>query len=61
MYQFSTKQGKKFYTFYSPSEIINFYCFDCFDNFGNSKVVETKEINYSSFKYEKCFCEYENQ
>ena len=57
MYQFNTKQGEKFYTFYSPSEIRKFYCFD---DFGNSKVLEAKEIDYSSFKYNRCFCEEEN-
>jgi hypothetical protein len=60
MYQFNTKTGKKYYTFYSPSEIRNFYCFDCFDDLGNRKVLETKEIEYSSFKYDRCFCECEN-
>jgi hypothetical protein len=61
MYQFNTKVGEKYYTFYSPSEIRNFYCFDCFDNLGNRKVLETKEIDNTSFKYDRCFYECENQ
>ena len=60
MYQFNTKAGEKYYTVYSPSEIRNFYCFDCFDDLGNRKVLETKEIVYASFKYDRFFCECEN-
>ena len=60
MYQFHTKEGEKYFTFYSPNEIRKYYCFDCFDDEGNRKALETKEIDYSSFKFDRCFCEHES-
>ena len=56
MYQFQTKKGERYFTIYSPNEIRKFYCFDCFDDLGNRKVLETKVIDYSSFKFDRCFC-----
>jgi hypothetical protein len=56
MYQFSTKEGERYYTFYSPVEIRKYYCFDCYDDSGNRKALETKEIDYYSFKFDRCFC-----
>ena len=59
MYQFHTKEGEKYFTFYSPNEIRKYYCFDCFDDEGNRKALETKEIDYSSFKFDRCFVDRE--
>ncbi len=59
MYQFSTNEGERYFTFYSPAEIRKYYCFDCFDDSGNRKSLETKEVDYSSFKFDRCFCEHE--
>lgn len=56
MYQFSTKQGDKFYTFFSPEEISKYIYFDSYDDAGNSKVIERKNVNFESFKFDKCFC-----
>ena len=56
MYQFRTKQGENFYTFFSPEEVSKYVNFDSYDDAGNSKVIERKNVNFESFKFDKCFC-----
>ena len=56
MYQFRTKQGENFYTFFSPEEVSKYINFDSYDDAGNSKVIERKNVNFESFKCDKCFC-----
>jgi hypothetical protein len=49
LYEFTTKCGKGLFTFFSPKEISKLYCFDSYDDAGQSVVVETKNVDFKSF------------
>lgn len=49
LYEFTTKDGKNLFTSFSPRQISNFFCFDSYDDYGQSVVVLTKNVNFQSF------------
>lgn len=57
MYQFSTIQGDRLFTFLNPEDIVKCSSFDCYDDEGNLKSIERDIVKMESFKFDKCFIE----
>jgi hypothetical protein len=57
MYRFQTKDWRVFFTYYSPREIseTDWQCFDVYDTDGDSFVVSTANVDFTSFEYLKNF------
>lgn len=53
MYGFTKMDGTPYRTAFSPREIAKMYCFDAWDNEGNSIVVWTDDIDFKSFEYQQ--------
>ena len=51
MYKFQTIDGQVFSTVFSPHEIAEMWCYDAYDEEGNSYVVLTTETNFRTFQY----------
>ncbi len=50
MYEFLTTDGRTFSTAYSPREIAKLWCFDAYDQAGNSHVILSEETNFKTFQ-----------
>ena len=51
MYEFLTIDGRALSTAFNPREIATQWCFDAYDEDGNSHVILTAETNFKTFQY----------
>jgi len=53
MYLFSTLEGRELLTEFSPRQITTsrWQCFDVFDLNGDRYVIETQNVDFTSFEY----------
>lgn len=51
LYKFNCFEYGWLYTSYSAREISRFYCFDAFDDEGNSIVICSDDVDFKSFEF----------